>query len=173
MDYIGFGQTLGSLTIGGYDASKFIPNNISWAFNQRDIRDLSVEISKITITNSNSTSSALQSSISILIDSTVPHIWLPIDSCYEFERAFNLTWDNNTELYLLSDSQHAALLANDANVTFTFSNQGTSLNITLPYAAFDLMVDYPIISTPTRYFPLKRASNESQYTLGRTFLQEA
>jgi len=43
----------------------------------------------------------------------------------------------------------------------------------LPYAAFDLVADYPLVIDSSRYFPLMRAANESQYTLGRTFLQEA
>jgi hypothetical protein len=29
------------------------------------------------------------------------------------------------------------------------------------------------VSNQTRYFPLQRAANDTQYTLGRTFLQEA
>jgi hypothetical protein len=50
---------------------------------------------------------------------------------------------------------------------------GPSVDIVLPYAAFDLEASYPLVRHPTRYFPLKRAANDSQYTLGRAFLQEA
>lgn len=53
------------------------------------------------------------------------------------------------------------------------SSGGESVEITLPYAAFDLTVAYPIEFNSTNYFPLKRAANDTQYTLGRTFLQEA
>ncbi|KAL9030785.1 MAG: hypothetical protein Q9180_006874, partial [Flavoplaca navasiana] len=45
--------------------------------------------------------------------------------------------------------------------------------IELPYAAFDLIAERPLMKNATRYFPLMRAADESQYTLGRTFLQEA
>lgn len=48
-----------------------------------------------------------------------------------------------------------------------------------PYAAFDLELSYPYphlnatqASPPTNYFPLRKAANATQYTLGRSFLQE-
>ncbi|KAJ9656578.1 hypothetical protein H2201_008493 [Coniosporium apollinis] len=43
----------------------------------------------------------------------------------------------------------------------------------MPYGSFDLNASAPLFDTSTRYFPLKRAVNDSQYTLGRTFLQQA
>jgi len=50
---------------------------------------------------------------------------------------------------------------------------GQSINIVLPYAAFDLQANYPIYPKATNYFPIRRASNNTQYVIGRTFLQEA
>jgi hypothetical protein len=52
---------------------------------------------------------------------------------------------------------------------------GTSpntINITLPYAAFDLNASWPLVSSTAPYFPLKRAINDT-IVLGRTFFQEA
>jgi len=98
-----------------------------------------------------------------------------VEACTLFEQAFGLTWNDTLELYLVNSSQHNTLLAQNANVTFTMGNltAGASVNITLPYAAFDLNVSSPIVPNPTNYFPLKRAANSTQYTLGRTFFQEA
>lgn len=45
--------------------------------------------------------------------------------------------------------------------------------ISLPYSAFDLNISWPHVESSTYYFPLKRAANDTQYTLGRAFLQEA
>jgi hypothetical protein len=70
------------------------------------------------------------------------------------------------------------------NLNFTFSLSDVStpsqiVNITLPYAAFDLQLSYPYIPNTTYatgnkyYFPLRQAANDTQYTLGRAFLQEA
>lgn len=164
---------LGSLTLGGYDASKFIPNTVSFPFNQQDARDLTVSIDSITKTNASASLSLLPRAASAFIDSTVSQIWLPTEACTLFESAFNLTWDNDAQLYLVTDSQHQKLLSENANITFTLSNFQEKVNITLPYSAFDLTAQYPLVNNDTRYFPLKRATSASQYTLGRTFLQEA
>ena len=60
------------------------------------------------------------------------------------------------------------MLGNDAQ-------GGQTVNITLPYASFDLQLTqfYPGINQTTQYFPLRRAANDTQHTLGRTFLQES
>lgn len=168
-------QVLGSLIIGGYDASKFTPNNVSWSFSEQDERDLTVSLEGITMSSktTSATSDLLSEEIPIFLDSTVPYIWLPSEACNLFEKAFNLTWNSTAELYLVNDSQHAALLAQNASLTFILNNLGATVNITFPYAAFDLTVEYPIVSKAARYFPLKRAYSSDQYTLGRTFFQEA
>jgi hypothetical protein len=169
----GLDKVLGSLTLGGYDSSKFIPNTVSFPFNQQDARDLTVSIDSITKTNASASLSLLPTATSAFIDSTVAQIWLPTAACILFESAFNLTWNDDAQLYLVTDSQHQRLLTENANITFTLSNFQDKVNITLPYSAFDLTAQYPLVNNDTRYFPLKRASSVSQYTLGRTFLQEA
>jgi hypothetical protein len=76
----------------------------------------------------------------------------------------------------VNDTLHENLLSTNASFTFKIGNatdEGSTIDIALPYASFDLTVDYPIVSNQTRYFPLQRAANDTQYTLGRTFLQEA
>ena len=110
------------------------------------------------------------------LDTLVSQMWLPLNVCNVFEKAFNLSWNATEELYVLSASQHAALL--QQNPTFTFSigpssSGGVSTNIVLPYAAFDLTVNKPWVNSTRKYSPLKRASKASQYTLGRVFFQEA
>jgi hypothetical protein len=171
----GLNSVLGSLILGGYDASKFASNNISFPFNEEDVRDLTVHIDGISLDDSSASSSLLPTSIPAYIDSTVPHIWLPVEACDLFEDAFGLTYDSDIELYLVNDTQHTHLLSQNPSIIFTLGNltAGVEVNITLPYAAFDLSVSYPIVANSTLYFPLKRAANATQYTLGRTFLQEA
>lgn len=43
-------KVLGSLTLGGYDSSRFISNNVSFAFNEIDSRDLTVVIKEVSVT---------------------------------------------------------------------------------------------------------------------------
>lgn len=165
-------QVYGSLTLGGYDASKFVPNNLTFDFGPQDDRELIVQLNKISTANN---TTLLPSPIPMLLDSTIPYIYLPVAACEEFEKAFGLVWDNATQLYLLTTAQHTVLQTQNPNVTFTLGNLTSSktVDIILPYAAFDLTVSYPIVANATRYFPLKRANDSTQYTLGRTFFQEA
>jgi hypothetical protein len=140
--------------LGGYDASRFIPETLSFSFNEEDVRDVTVHIESITGGNSSKTTPLLHNPISAFIDSTVPYIWLPTDAYALFEEAFGPSYDDQTGLYLLTTSQHTALLAQNPSITFTLSNltAGQSINITLPYAAFDLTVSHPIVVITTRYF---------------------
>ena len=79
----------------------------------------------------------------------------------------------------VDDDQHESLMAEDTDFTFVLANNetgGPTVDIHLPYSSFDLAMDYPLVAcniSGIRYFPLKRAANSSQYTLGRAFLQEA
>lgn len=139
-------------------------------------RELLVYINSITIEGT--TKSLLSSPHYSYIDSTVPEIWLPTETCKLFEKEFGLTWDNATNLYFVTDTQHDALIARNANITFSLSTAAgvkKDVQIMLPYAAFDAVARPPYrrLLSPQRYFPLRNAMNDTQYTLGRTFLQEA
>lgn len=160
------------MVLGGYDASKFKPNNLTFDFGPEYNRELLLELNEIQTEKG---PSLLAKPISMYLDSTVPYIYLPEAACAMFESTFGLVWDNATQLYLLTDAQHTTLQAQDPQITFTLGSltSSTTVDITLPYSAFDLTVSYPIVENATRYFPLKRANDSSQYTLGRTFFQEA
>jgi hypothetical protein len=166
----GLDKVYGSLTLGGYDLSKFIPNNVTFPISEID--KLNLQIQRITTNNS---VSLLSTPIHTTLDSTIPHIWLPNSTCALFESAFGLVWNETSRLYLLNDTQHQTLRAQNPTITFTVSPVGSSsvVNTELPYSAFDLTVSAPITSTATWYFPLRRANYDTQYVIGRTFFQEA
>jgi hypothetical protein len=112
-------------------------------------------------------------------------MWLPEYVCDSFAEAFNLVYDNNLQLYLYADNGTTLDKIRNQNVTFTFSladqaGSSNSVDISLPFAAFDLELSFPypglganVTSGSTSYFPLRRAANYTQYTIGRSFLQEA
>ena len=118
------------------------------------------------------------------IDASTPYLWLPRSVCLQFEQAFGLTYDDQLELYTFGSNATQREILVGWNMTFNFiladlpgSSRVVSLN--LPYAAFDLQLTYPFpglnatqSSGPTSYFPLRRAANTTQYTIGRVFLQE-
>ena len=119
---------------------------------------------------------ALSLGVFALVESTATQIWLPGSVCDTFADAFGLTYDNDTGFYLVNDTMHNRLQELQPTLTFTLGDSLTDQNrveITLPYAALDLQVKYPYYLNPRHYFPIRRGANETQYTLGRTFLQEA
>jgi len=167
-------QVLGSLVLGGYDTSKFIPNTVNWSFDAQDSVDISVNVDNIISTSSQK--DMLTKPIKIYMDSSVPQIWLPIEVCRLFEAEFGIVWNDALKLYLVNQTQHDILIARNTSIVFVLSSLSSpgTVNITLPYAAFDLTLSAPLVANPpVRYFPLKRAENSTQYTLGRTFFQEA
>ena len=168
------------MTFGGYDLSRFVPNNVSFSLASDISRDLVVGLQSITSSSADKSTSQpqalLPAPILTFIDSTLPYIYLPLESCQAFERAFGLYWDDTDVMYWVNDTVHQTLLSTNPNITFTIGNSefgSPTVNITFPYASFDLEMKHPAINTTRRYFPLQRAVNDSQYTLGRTFLQEA
>jgi hypothetical protein len=183
-----------SLIFGGYDASRFVSNDLTFQFAADNGRELVVGLQTITKSAGNSNTSLLPSGILAALDSSQPNIWLPLAACQDFEQAFGLTWNEDVELYLVNDTLHQLLLTEDPSVVFQIGNAvqgGDAIEISLPYGSFDLEVLPPLVNSSTRYFPLKRAANASQvdptpnpppispkankfqYTLGRAFLQEA
>jgi hypothetical protein len=173
--------------LGGYDTSRFtIPSNTSpdltFPFYTDIARDLLVGITSITAdktTSSTSSTTLLKDGVFAMLDSTIPYFYLPQSVCEAFESAFGLKWNSTSELYTLSGAQHAALTKLNPSITFTLAPEVPAkasdqrIDITLPYSAFDLNVSWPYVESSTAYFPLKRATNETQYTLGRAFFQEA
>ena len=172
-------QVLGSLTLGGVDSSRFSQSNLSIPFASDPSRNLMVGIQSIrSVDQGGKSTDLLPAGIMSLVDSTVPQLWLPIEACQAFEKAFGLTFDETSQLYLVNSSLRDQLHSQNASVTFTLgatANGGQTTDITLPYNSFDLLVTPPTagVANNSRYFPLRRAANDSQYTLGRTFLQEA
>lgn len=76
----------------------------------------------------------------------------------------------------MNSTQYSSLAAANPSVAFRLASSttgGSTVDINLPFNAFGLKAAYPFVPNSTYYFPLKRAANETQYTLGRAFLQEA
>ena len=173
------GPAYGDLILGGYDTSRFEPNDIPFPFNDTNAGDFIVNIGATILINSSGplTLSTQGESLPVRIDSTTPYIILPETVYAGFEQAFGLVWDDDVGAYLVNDTLHDSLKSNDTSVIFNLGNSNTTpgqgFNITLPYSAFDLIAGPPLLNKAGRYFPLMRAANESQYVLGRTFLQEA
>lgn len=167
-------SVFGSLQFGGYDKSRFIRNSLSFPMSVNpESYGLRVGIQTITT----GTQNLLVNGTNATLDSTVGQLWLPLASCLSFEQAFGLIWDNTTHLYLVNEALHSSLLQKNPKVTFTLGLTPTSrdiINIEMPYSSFDLVASWPLTTNGTnRFFPLRRAANATQVTLGRPFFQHA
>jgi hypothetical protein len=185
-----------SLTLGGVDLNRFISNEISFDMATGfqpvvSINAISVssEPFPTSVTKPNWTEKTfplLESSQAELftIDSSTPFLWLPDEVCDAFALALNLTYNDTLQLYLYGNGTDPDVLT-DWNMTFTFTladlpGSSKTLDITLPYDAFNHQLSFPFptlnatfTSPAVNYFPLRKASNNTQYTIGRMFLQEA
>jgi Eukaryotic aspartyl protease len=169
-------SVFGSLIFGGYDASRFTPNDVVFTMTGDNLRDIVLYVVSITSTTAKGNTTLMSTPEKVFIDSTVVDFWLPVSVCQAFEKAFGLQLDQKTGRYLLNSSTHDRLKSDNPNVTFTLADQATgghTIDIVLPYASFDLNLSAPFVNKTTMYFPLRQGQNDSMYTLGRAFLQEA
>ena len=181
-----------SLILGGVDRSRFTPNDllISLATGYQPV----VAINSMTVSDgindlpSNWNTNPLplmdkSDAATFTIDTSTPFLSLPASVCDNFAQALNLTYNDTLQLYMFQENASPSVL-DTWNLTFTFSianlpGSGDSVDLIIPYDAFNLQLSYPYpdldasyASAPTNYFPLRRAGNDSQYTIGRAFLQE-
>lgn len=98
-----------------------------------------------------------------------------MEACQAFEAAFGLEWNETAGRYWVNDTTYQRLYKANPTITFGVRNPkgGPTAEISLPYASFDRQARDLFAQNIMKYFPLQRAANDSQYTLGRTFLQEA
>jgi hypothetical protein len=202
------GGTVASLTLGGYDTLRFVPHDTDFSLDPvtrlpnvrlRGITAQVTSIDKAPTSNWTSTTRplvAMEDSITAVIDSSTPYLWLPTEVCERFAVALNLTWRDDLGLYVFSEGSQYTGYQSDTSLSFTFTlssyqnadNFGQPLNtpgvvnITLPSSAFAQLLRYPFKNviqwgdSSIPYFPLKRSTkegNNDQYIIGRVFMQEA
>ncbi|RYO73833.1 hypothetical protein DL766_010368 [Monosporascus sp. MC13-8B] len=200
--YVGTSGTPLSLTLGGYDENRFEHHDISFRLNSTTYHP-EVQIKSITASVANLdeaptswqwTSFALSSvdeSVTAVIDSSTPFLWLPSSICDRFADAFNLTWNEALGLYLFDDYNLGRFRSSqDLSVNFTLASIDNAndssephdqrdVNITISANAFIQTLRYPSMKAmsyrapPVHYFPLRRVNDGGKIIIGRTFMQEA
>ncbi|WYZ45322.1 hypothetical protein EsH8_VIII_000638 [Colletotrichum jinshuiense] len=174
--YKGTSGTPCSVTLGGYDASRFVPHNIDFSLDPNDglpralVRGIEVNVgqdkalpggwdSKTRILSNMSTS------FSAVIDSSTPYLWLPDAICDQFAEALNLTYNSTFDLYTVNNDQYAEFKAGSSSYSFTFSFSSRYntddfghplqapgvVNITITAAAFAQVLRYPFQTETIKY----------------------
>ncbi|GBF66294.1 hypothetical protein TMEN_9014 [Trichophyton mentagrophytes] len=181
-----------SLTFGGFDRSRFIPNEVSLFLSPDNLPAVTIKSVKVKtgpMSNSRSLTGDLtidlSSSGTFVIDSSTPFLWFPEQICDSLAGKLGLIYNDTLDLYTYGPniSTYDAIAGSNVSFTFTVSDlpdSSKSVNITLPFAAFDHKLTYPYpgldqnqSSEGLRYFPLRRTTDPKKLTIGRVFLQEA
>ncbi|KAI1770242.1 acid protease [Hypoxylon cercidicola] len=193
-----------SLTLGGYDANRFEPHDINFSLNASSrqpevlVRAITASVSDVDKAPTEwSTSStpllSFDESVTALLDSSTPYLWLPPTICDRFAESFNLTWNETFGLYLFSDNDILDRYRSSPDLSFTFTlssednrdnfgqplNVAGIVNITISANAFIQNLRYPFMNLieygapAVPYFPLKRTESGNRVIIGRSFFQEA
>ncbi|KAF2083722.1 acid protease [Saccharata proteae CBS 121410] len=173
----GAANVSGTLVLGGYDQSRFTSSGFDFPFHSDGSGSFTVGVQSVLGQDTFAGSASFYTDgYWAVIDSTVPEVWLPRSACDLMEQVLKLTYDNVTDLYLVDASTRSQLQTLNPSFTFKLGPWiygGNTTEIKLPYAAFDQQISEPKYSNSTYYFPVRRATNDSQLVLGRTFLQGA
>ncbi|KAI2473022.1 acid protease [Annulohypoxylon bovei var. microspora] len=193
-----------SLTLGGYDAERFEPHDTTFNL-QATTRQPEVLVRAITASVSNASSaptswpapsvalSSFNESMTALLDSSTPYLWLPGTICDRFAASLNLTWNETFGVYLFPDNDNLDRYRSSPDLSFTFTLSSADnrddfgqpldvagvVNITVSANAFIQSLRYPFMNliefgaAAVPYFPLKRTEENGTIIIGRTFFQEA
>ncbi|KAH7031200.1 uncharacterized protein B0I36DRAFT_323401 [Microdochium trichocladiopsis] len=191
-----------SLTLGGFDQSRFEPHQVVFGLNRTSpepqvrLRSITTSVAdkKQAPTVWSGTTQTLlffNESATATIDSSTPYLWLPRNTADRFAAAYGLVWSESFKLYTFKDSNSALRFRDTQNLSLTFTVSGFDdpgdssssltgpgvLNLTISGRAFYQNLRYPFTNmqkgaAAVPYFPLRRAAQEDQITIGRVFLQE-
>jgi len=166
--------------LGGKNLGRYVPHNVLFALDAN--QNPAASLNAITVSGTGTlpwgdgSATLMVKPVLVQIDSTTPFLWLPETACRQFESYLGLTWNSTNNLYIMNDTESLVGL----NLTFSFTlslavGSTDQVTIEIPYSSFDLKISWPYVNTTEKlkYFPLKRATDEKQYTLGRAFLQDS
>jgi hypothetical protein len=173
------------VVLGGTNLGRYSRNNVTFPLDAN--RNPMINLDGITVSATGTPPwgagpyTLMVEPAQVLIDSTTPFLWLPESACRAFEQALGLTWNSSMNLYLLdNETIYSGLVGPNLSFTFRLTLEPGSVEgveIVIPFSSLDMTISWPYVNISStekiKYFPLKRASSDRQYTLGRSFLQEA
>lgn len=176
----------GSLFLGGYDQSKVLGpvSTLSYGYDFLPI-EVAEGASPLNYTSKSGLlgqgNSSIGESLSVLVDATLPFLYLPRSSCDAITEDLPVVYDDNYGLYIwnVEDPHYHIIVTSPLFLQFTFRlNSSIVLNMTVdvPFPLLNLNLTSPLVTSSTPYFPCTPYSSGrpyGQYSLGRAFLQAA
>lgn len=177
----------GSLTLGGFDEKRMIPNEVGFPFHDDSEKVHTAWVENITLAGWNENNQGNQSfdltrtNFTTHIDSSRPYIYLPSSLYNEIAEILDLRYDNRSNTLIVSDEREKVLKAQKPSISFTLTPLSRNkmsvepVTITMPYESIVLKLEYPLakLNQSVHYVPIRKADDPAQYVLGRAFLQNA
>jgi hypothetical protein len=175
--------SFGSLVLGGYDERRMMRNDIMFPFHEDVLQVHTVWVENITWMDSlkgNHSFDLSRTNFTTHIDSSRPFIYLPPSIYDDLIENINIPYDNETDTLHLSSAKQMELKKQNLGISFTLAplNRGSagssSVTITLPFESLILEMSFPASKKRNQsewYVPIRKATDPSQYVLGRAFFQ--
>ena len=183
-----------SLWMGGYDQSRVIGPVSSQSCNGEgrftiDLLDIAIGVDqgaspfpyRVRENILAEKNSSMPNSLGVDINPAGPYLVLPESTCAAIARDLPVTFNNRYGLYVwnVDDPQYNEIITSPSYLAFIFRASGISnanLTIKVPFQLLNLTLEAPLVQEPTSYlpcWPLQLSNPNSQYSLGRAFLQAA
>ncbi len=146
------------MTLGGYDASRIVWHNVTFALNaaklpQTYIQGISIFSSAASSNFTNSSALlTMADRVTAIIDSSTPYLWLPESVCDKFATALGLVYDYALNLYTFggNDSSHDSLVKSQLSFNFTLIWSRQAMLSTSLYHMLLSTCNFDIQLSPTR-----------------------
>ena len=164
--------------LGGYDKSRIEPGTTATfelSGPTSPPAEMMVQVHDVRLKWNNGISTTFIESFPAILDSTYPHLYLPMKLCDWFEDKFEVAFDPQTEIYgYIKD--HTFPSTTIDNIAFSLKDVAGSevkSRIEFPVDAFYTNISWHWYSTiEARILPIRRAQGDIAI-LGRTFFKEA
>jgi hypothetical protein len=175
----------GSLVLGGYDKNRFIPNNMTFRFDERHpelptrmklikvgIDGAIGSIPKFNTSGYHSYDVALEqnefplpSGFATLIDSSQPFIDLPLAICNQIASAFQLEFNSSSSQirYFIPDDIHAKLSESGAGLSFTFMDYNSGKDNNTSADKITIRMGYPSLNLFNGMASTRNTTTHSRY----------
>ncbi|KAG6048218.1 hypothetical protein E4U39_007599 [Claviceps sp. Clav50 group G5] len=194
---------IGSATLGGYDAARFVPHDNIFPMEQTEgaprprVRGIEISTKNGSLpagwTSATRLLMTYNQTFTAVIDTTTPYLWFPAAICDAFAKALNLSYNNTLGFYTLTNEQYVNFTAstNSLSLKFSFSSKDNNdnfglplnvpgvVNITLPIQSFVGLLQYPFMNATIRQddsavpYLTLRKGTSENFIIGNAFLQES
>lgn len=186
--HIGSGSTAnsvpGSLVLGGYDKSRCLTTPIVSGTDVFELTDIGLGVASgdspflkdEQLPVRNLLQSDGLSSVKAYPNPGVPYLYLPQQTCAAIAEHLPVVFNETLGLYIwnISAPSYQDIINSPSYLSFDFSSGISTSTIYLPFALLNLTLEWPLVNSPTQYFPCSPyQSPDGRFHLGRAFLQGA